>query len=168
MSINESLFREIEAFIYHEAELLDTHQHADWLELWDEQASYRMPVRVTHTKRQRDLEFQENFGHFDETKEMLSMRIKRLDTSTAWAEDPPSRTRHFVTNLRIKSLANEQYELKTNLMLYRNRSDSAEHDILSAERLDIVHKVSGEWRLLKRTIYMDQSTLGTLNLSIFL
>ncbi|PCI66835.1 MAG: aromatic-ring-hydroxylating dioxygenase subunit beta [Piscirickettsiaceae bacterium] len=168
MSINESLFREIEAFIYREAELLDNHQHGEWLELWDEQASYRMPVRVTHTKRQHDQEFQENFGHFDETKEMLGMRVKRLSTSTAWAEDPQSRTRHFVTNLRINELDNGQYELKTNLMLYRNRSDNAGHDILSAERHDTLHKVEGEWRILKRVIYMDQATLGTLNLSIFL
>lgn len=168
MSINESLFREIEAFMYHEAELLDTHQHADWLELWDEQGRYRMPVRVTHTKRLQKDEFQEDFGHFDETKEMLGMRIKRLSTSTAWAEDPPSRTRHFVSNLRIKALDNERYQIKTNLMLYRNRSDSANHDLLSAERHDTLHKVNGEWKMLERVIYIDQATLGTLNLSIFL
>ncbi len=168
MSINESTFRELEAFIYKEAELLDNHQYDQWLELWDEQATYRMPVRVTHTKRQQDQEFQEDFGHFDETKEMLGMRINRLKTSTAWAEDPPSRTRHFVTNLRINSLNNDQYELKTNLMLYRNRSDAADHDILSAERQDIVYQKDGEWRFVQRVIYLDQATLGTLNLSIFL
>lgn len=168
MSINESLFRHIEAFIYHEAELLDNQQYDQWLALWDEQASYQMPVRVTHTKRQKDQEFQQNFGHFDETKEMLAMRIKRLSTSTAWAEDPPSRTRHFVTNLRISPLDENQYELKTNLMLYRNRSDNAGHDLLSAERHDIIHKTNGQWQLLKRVIYIDQATLGTLNLSIFL
>ncbi|HIG78566.1 MAG TPA: hypothetical protein EYQ47_00865 [Cycloclasticus sp.] len=76
--------------------VLFDNQHQQWLELWDGQASYRMPVRVTHTKRQRDLEFQENFGHFDKTKEMIGMRIKRLGTSITWAENPPSRTRHFV------------------------------------------------------------------------
>ena len=53
-------------------------------------------------------------------------------------------------------------------MLYRNRLDDAGHDLLSAERHDVIHQVGGEWRLLKRTIYMDQATLGTLNLSIFL
>ncbi len=168
MPVTDSLFREIEAFIYHEAELLDNHQHNEWLDLWDEKASYRMPVRVTHTKRQKDQEFQEKFGHFDETKEMLGMRVKRLGTSTAWAEEPQSRTRHFVSNLRINALENEQYALKTNLMLYRNRLDDAGHDLLSAERLDIIHLVNGQWRFLKRTIYMDQATLGTLNLSIFL
>ncbi|PHS72905.1 MAG: aromatic-ring-hydroxylating dioxygenase subunit beta [Cycloclasticus sp.] len=84
------------------------------------------------------------------------------------AEDPQSRTRHFVTNLRVTALDNEQYQLKTNLMLYRNRSDDAGHDLLSAERHDVIHQVNGEWRMLKRTIYIDQATLGTLNFSIFL
>lgn len=101
MSISDALFRDLDAFIYEEAELLDDQKFEEWLQLWDEQARYRMPVCVTHTKRQKSEEFQENFGHFDESKEMLSMRIKRLGTSAAWAEDPPSRTRHFVSNLRI-------------------------------------------------------------------
>jgi 3-phenylpropionate/cinnamic acid dioxygenase small subunit len=168
MSVSDTLFRSLEAFIYREAELLDTHQFEQWLELWDERASYRMPVRVTHTKRDAKHEFQDNFGHFDDTREMLAMRIKRLGTSTAWAEDPPSRTRHFVTNLRITEGEAGQYHLKTNLMLYRNRADSASHDNLSAERHDTVHKVNEQWRILERVIYIDQATLGTLNLSIFL
>ena len=168
MSISEPLFRSLEAFIYREAELLDNHQFEQWLNLWDEHASYRMPVRVTHTKRQAGQEFQHNFGHFDDTKEMLAMRIKRLGTSAAWAEDPPSRTRHFVTNLRITGAETGPYLLKTKLMLYRNRGDSASHDILSAERHDTVHQVDGKWLILERVVYIDQASLGTLNLSIFL
>ena len=39
----------------------------------------------------------------DETKATLAGRIARLDTGMAWAEDPPSRTRHLVSNVEVKA-----------------------------------------------------------------
>jgi 3-phenylpropionate/cinnamic acid dioxygenase small subunit len=32
----------------------------------------------------------------------LEIRIRRLESGSAWAEDPPSHTRHFVSNLRVQ------------------------------------------------------------------
>jgi 3-phenylpropionate/cinnamic acid dioxygenase small subunit len=166
--VSESVRREIKDFLYDEADLLDRGEFEQWLELFTEDATYRMPLRVTHDKAHRDEEFDDNFGHFDETKEMLAMRVKRLGTRSAWAEDPPSRTRHFVSNLRVSSLAADEVSAKTNLLLYRNRGDSPQHDILSAQRVDQLRKTAEGWRLCSRVIYLDQATLGTLNLSIFL
>ena len=41
-----------------------------------------------------------DMGHFDEDLYSLRKRVQRLTTDHAWTEDPPSRTRHFVTNIR--------------------------------------------------------------------
>ena len=35
------------------------------------------------------------------TSGRLTARVARLDTGMAWAEDPPSRTRHVITNIEI-------------------------------------------------------------------
>ena len=166
--IDNQIFREIEAFLFYEAEMLDTQQFDTWLSLWTDDASYRMPVRVTHDKRQAEEEFVTHFGHFDETREMLEIRVRRLSTKTAWAENPPSRTRHFVSNIRVVAEGNSVFSVRNNLLLYRNRGDSAEHDLLSAERHDVLRKVEDKWQISERCIYLDQSTLGTMNLSIFL
>jgi len=39
----------------------------------------------------------------DETKETLARRVARLETGMAWAEGPPSRTRHLIANLAVES-----------------------------------------------------------------
>jgi phthalate 3,4-dioxygenase beta subunit len=51
------------------------------------------------------------------------MRVKRLATDHAWAEDPPSRTRHFVTNVRtFRPRADELY-VESALLLFRSRGE---------------------------------------------
>ena len=38
---------------------------------------------------------------FEDDKTYLTMRVDRLETGMAWAEDPPSHTRHVVGNLVV-------------------------------------------------------------------
>jgi 3-phenylpropionate/cinnamic acid dioxygenase small subunit len=58
--------------------------------------------------------------------------------------------------------------VRTNLLLYRSRGSDPRHDILSAERKDILRKEDDQWRLRKRVILLDHSVLTTHNLSVFL
>ena len=39
-------------------------------------------------------------AHFDEDKYSLRRRVARFPTEHAWTEDPPSRLRHHITNVR--------------------------------------------------------------------
>jgi len=48
-----------------------------------------------------------------EDRRYLEMRVARLDTGMAWAEDPPSRTRHLIGNLEAAPLENGEVEAKT-------------------------------------------------------
>jgi 3-phenylpropionate/cinnamic acid dioxygenase small subunit len=157
---------EIAAFLYHEAELLDAGQLGEWLTLLTPEAVYRMPVRVTGTHDAS--EFDGAAMHFDETRATLEMRVRRVTTGMAWAEQPPSRTRHFVSNIRIKAEDERGVAVNSNLLLFRNRGDSAEHDLISAERRDRLVRNAGGWLLADRLILVDQATLGTLNLAVFL
>src|SRR5260370_20415623 len=49
-----------------------------------------------------DIGHEDELAILDETKETLSARVARLDTGMAWAEDPPSRTRHMINNIQIE------------------------------------------------------------------
>ena len=86
-------------FLVEEAALLDAADYAGWLGLLCEDIRYVMPVRVT-TARGADFDSLADMGHFDEDMYALRKRVQRLATDHAWTEDPPSRTRHFVTNVR--------------------------------------------------------------------
>jgi 3-phenylpropionate/cinnamic acid dioxygenase small subunit len=50
-----------------------------------------------------------------EDKRYLEMRVARLDTGMAWAENPPSRSRHLIGNLEAAPVENGKVEAKTDL-----------------------------------------------------
>jgi 3-phenylpropionate/cinnamic acid dioxygenase small subunit len=58
--------------------------------------------------------------------------------------------------------------VKSNLLLYRSRGSDPHHDLLSAERKDVLRKEDDQWKLRKRMILLDHSVLMTHNLSVFL
>ena len=66
----------------------------------------------------------------------MGWRIRQLETGLHWAEDPPSRTRHIVSNVRVSSSdIDRQYTVRSNFLCYRNRLDT-EVDIWAGERTD--------------------------------
>ena len=57
--------------------------------------------------------------------------------SHAWTEDPPSRTRRFVTNVRVTApVMDDEVVARSYLLIYRSRGDVRPADLLSAERTD--------------------------------
>lgn len=165
--VSGALYQEVQHFLIREAELLDERRWEEWLEILTDDVSYRMPVRVTkeHTLEKSVLG---NMDHFNEDRYSLEKRVERLGTEYAWTEDPPSRTRHFVTNVRVYTREEEDELLaKSYLLLFRSRGD-ADPDFISAERTDVLRKVDGGLKISSRTILMDESVLRTQNLAIFL
>jgi 3-phenylpropionate/cinnamic acid dioxygenase small subunit len=159
---------EVYEFLMREAELLDGHRERECVELCTDDVVYRMPVRETRERGAGD-GFNESMYYFDETRGSLELRVRRLETKYAWAEDPPSRTRHFVTNIRV-SAADDADELlvRSNLLLYRSQGTDLHHDLIAAERRDVLRRTDGGLRLAWREILLDHSVLTTHNLSVFL
>lgn len=150
-----------------EAELLDERRFEQWLELLADDLHYTAPVRVT-AKRGHP-EVLDEIGHFDENRLSLGLRVRRLGTDVAWAEDPPSVTRRFVTNVKVRrGQVSNEVTARTNLLLYRTRGDRGTHDLLSCVRDDVLRSVGDSFRLVRRRAVLDQAVLGTKNLAVFL
>jgi len=97
--------------------------------------------------------------------------VQRLATDHAWTEDPPSRTRHFVTNVRtFRHQTGELRVLRVEsaLLLFRSRGDTREPDLISAGRTDLLRETGDGLRLARREIIVDESVLRTQNLAVFL
>ncbi|MGH9064708.1 MAG: aromatic-ring-hydroxylating dioxygenase subunit beta [Acidimicrobiales bacterium] len=158
--------REISAFLFHEAELLDDRRFEEWLALFAEDATYEVPIRVTR-ERQAEWELAPNAWIFNDTKETLAIRIQRLATEYAWAEQPASRTRHFVANVRVTTVASGDHEVRSNLLVYRSRGSSIRVDLFSADRRDTLRRTAQGWLIARRWVALDQSTVDANNISIF-
>jgi 3-phenylpropionate/trans-cinnamate dioxygenase subunit beta len=103
----------------------------------------------------------------DEDKTTLAARVARLDTGMAWAEDPPSRTRHLITNVEVELGETEaEITVYSNFLVYRSRAET-EEDFYVGARRDVLRRVEGGWKVACRRMVLDQAVLTAKNLSIF-
>jgi len=167
--ISGDTYQSIIDFLHHEAELLDDGKFRQWVEqMVAKDITYRIPVRITR-KRNEGLGFSTEAWHMNETWTSLEVRTARLETDFAYAEDPPSRTRHMVTNVRASPANNEnEVHVKSNLLVSRSRLDTTDFQFIIGEKHDQLRKEGENWKLFQRVVYLDQTTLGSHDLAIFL
>jgi PAH dioxygenase small subunit len=151
-------------FLHREAELLDTYRFTEWLALLSPDITYRMPVRTTQF-----LPDGEGFHEFDFIHDdfaTLQTRVKRLETEFAWAETPPSRTRHFVTNVLVQAGDDGRLGVRSCFLITRTRSD-LDYQMFTGLRDDVLIDTGDGFVVAQRTILIDQTAITSTNLSIF-
>ena len=177
--MRDELLREVEQFLYREARLLDERRFHEWLELLTDDIRYWMAGRSTRyprsskaitvlaAERRQEPDVEDELAILDETKVTLGGRVARLDTGMAWAEDPPSRTRHLISNIEVEP-GDTASELKvySNFLVYRTRAES-EQDFYVGARQDVLRRVDGAWKIARRKLVLDQNVLLPKNVSVF-
>jgi 3-phenylpropionate/cinnamic acid dioxygenase small subunit len=162
------LQHEVEQFYYAEAALLDERRFSEWLDLLTPDIHYWMPIRRTVMNADLDQEFTKPgaMAFFDDDKKMLEARVKKLATGYSWSEDPPSRTRHMIHNVRVLAVEGEEVTVESNFHLYRSRLESDE-DSWIGRRRDRLRRVEGALRIAVRHVFLDQTLILSRNLSNF-
>ncbi len=179
--MRDETIREVEQFLYREARMLDNRQFHEWLELLTDDLRYWMPIRSNRYPvnskaisildgsryEESEVSSENDLALMDEDKDSLTRRIDRLDSGMAWAEDPPSRTRHIITNIEVEA-GDSQGELKvySNFFMYRTRAET-EQDFYIGSREDVLRRDNGQLRVASRKIVLDQTVLLAKNLSNF-
>jgi 3-phenylpropionate/cinnamic acid dioxygenase small subunit len=175
------LIRDVEQFLYREARLLDDRRFRDWLELFTDDVRYWMASRTNRYPKnskaiaildpdryvEDDIGADDELAILDETKETLTGRVARLDTGMAWAEDPPSRTRHLIVNIEVEpSDTDAEVKVYSNFLVYRSRGET-EQDFYVGGRQDVLRSVDGSWKIASRRLVLDQNVLTAKNVSVF-
>lgn len=163
----------IEDYYLREADLLDDRRFDAWLETIAEDVHYWMPMRcyrrvgsaaaVMHPEK--ELTGPRDVSLFDESKATLVLRVARLKTGKAWAEEPPSRTRRLVTNIAASHAQDELMAVRSNIAIYQTRAH-AEPTVFFGRREDLLRPTDGDFLLHRRHILLDNE-LHAGNLSIF-
>jgi len=168
--VGAPIYNEIVEFLYDEASHLDRLELLKWADMLADDLVYTVPIRLNRALADQAATVVRSVKHLDETKGSILGRIARLtQTKSAWAEDPPSRQRRLVTNVTVNAGAKlDEFCVCSYLLLTRNRFNSEEYQLMSAERTDLIRKTSAGMNLAKREVLLDQATLGMPNLAIFL
>lgn len=169
IAYGDAVYNEVMHFLIEEAHLLDEGLFRDWLQMLAPDVLCTMPVRQS-VNRRRGTGIHEGMLWFREDMSSLSFKVKRLlETDSAWAEDPPSRVRRMITNLRLHETdVPGEYLAQSYLLIQRSRGDAHQFDTFSARRDDILRRTDNGWQLARRKVVVDQAVLGLANLAIFI
>ncbi|MDB5425800.1 MAG: aromatic-ring-hydroxylating dioxygenase beta subunit [Phenylobacterium sp.] len=168
--VGSEAYNQVAEFLFEEALLLDEIRLIEWTERLAEDLVYTCPMRVTRALSEQQATVVRTVKHFDETYMSIRARVGRLtQTKSAWAEDPPSRTRRLVTNILVEATDDpNEFEVSSYLLLTRSRFEDIDFHFFSGVRRDLLRRVDGAFKLARREIIPDQSVLGVQNLAIFL
>jgi 3-phenylpropionate/cinnamic acid dioxygenase small subunit len=157
----------VEDFLYNEAALLDAGLLKDWLTLLAEDIDYRIPVRITRDRTPGPPQFSDANFHMLEDMRSLQARVLRFDSQHAWSENPPTRNRRFISNVRVTGRSAEQLQVTSYILLHRALAD-APADLLCAERKDVLRVTNDALKLARRLVLLEHTYLPTENLACFL
>jgi PAH dioxygenase small subunit len=156
-SADNDTYLEIQRFLFREAALLDNRQYGDWLALLDEDIHYRVMARVVRDAGADEVDY----SIIEEYLAGLKSRIDQIaNPRLTRAENPPSLARRFVSNIEAyPGAASGEFAATSYILVYRSRRNAPEGGFYVAERKDLLRRSDAGWRLARRLVRLDQSTL---------
>ena len=116
-----TLREEVEDFLYEEAALLDEWRLDEWAALFTEDARYVVPTAdLPEGNPEKDLVY------INDDIKRIRARVRRLNGRHAYREYPWSRTRRFISNIRVKETRDDHVTVTANALVYRFRSAAAD------------------------------------------
>lgn len=161
---------QIQDFLSHECELLDQRRFDEWLECFEPDVLYRIPIGRNVRRDRIASEFTDahDAAWIDEELATLAKRVAQLKTGMHWAEEPVSRVSRMVTNIRVKPAPADavEVEVSSRFLIYQNRLD-AEVSLFAGRREDVLRHTALGWRIARRHVFIAQSVLLSKALTIF-
>jgi 3-phenylpropionate/cinnamic acid dioxygenase small subunit len=155
---------QFEEVLYHEAWLLDHDRLEEWLALCAEQIRYWAPIRANAARGSEEWSRPLQLMHFDEDKASLTMRVQRVRTGAAHADEPPARVRHLVSNVQILDAGDDVAHVASNFIVFKSRRGREEVFFVGC-REDRWRQIDGAWKLEERLVVLDHDVIE--NVTVF-
>ncbi|MGF6904745.1 3-phenylpropionate/cinnamic acid dioxygenase subunit beta [Paraburkholderia phytofirmans] len=166
--VERELAHRIEQFLFREARLLDSERWEEWLALMTPDIHYWMPAIENRRRADRLGSYAPGRGaYFDDCHLDLERRVARFMQPSAWAEDPPTRHVHVISNVEAcRAEKDGEYVVHSVFVNYRSRGE-ADNDLLLGRREDLLREVDGALRIARRKVIITQSLLMSKNINTF-
>lgn len=153
-----ALRREVEDFIFHEAELADSHAFEAWYALWTEDALYWVPCN------EDDIDPHRHVSILYEDLEKIETRLFRLKGKRAHAQQPRSRLARVVSNIRIEQAAlNGEIIAIANFVLGDVRLNRQE--IWMGRYRYVLRRVDGKLKMVQKKVMLLGNDMPVGNLT---
>src|SRR6266566_3154187 len=112
---------EIEEFLVHEAALLDEWRLDEWFALMAPDARYLVPPLDAP-----DADHHDTLFLIADDRRTLASRVRQLLSGVTWAENPRSRTRRLVTNVRLLTAEGGEARATANFAVWRFQHEQSD------------------------------------------
>ncbi len=138
--------QQVEQFIYHEADLMDEHRYDEWLALWADDALYWVP------SGRDDIDPKREISLIYDDRVRLQVRITRLKSGFAHAQEPKSRMRRVVSNIVTQEVENGDVVVFSNFLLTELRR--GKQDIFAGRTIHRLRPDNGSFRLASKKVLL--------------
>ena len=153
---------EVEDLFFREAELLDQWRLDEWLTLLTDDAGYYVPPNDKPEASHRDTLFTIADNHA-----RLIERVRRVLDPNCHAEQPRSRTRRLIANVRIAAEAGDTVDATANFIVHRFRRGEDRRVFVGQYRYRL-RRVAGALKIAERRVILDAEELGGLGAVSFI
>ena len=138
--------QQVEQFIYYEADLMDEHRYDEWLALWTDDALYWVPSGGDDIDPKREISL------IYDDRVRLQVRITRLKSGFAHAQEPKSRMRRVVSNIVTKEVENGDIVVFSNFLLIELRR--GKQDTFAGRTVHRLRPDNGSFRLASKKVLL--------------
>jgi len=154
--------REVEQFLFREADLLDAWRLEEWLSLFTAECRYVVPSTDDPSG-----DPERRLGLIDDDRVRLESRVERLLSRRAAREFPLSRTRRLVTNVQVAADHGTRLDVVASFFIVRFHR-GGRHDFVGRYRHALVREQDG-LRISVRRAELDHEVLdpqGTVSIIV--
>ena len=117
LAVSDAQLRQVEQFLFEEAQLLDEWRLHEWLELFTADGHYLIP-----STDRPDGDPSRDLFLVQDDRFLLEQRVNSLLTRAAHAEYPHSRTMRMISNVRATQDEEGHIHVRANFAVYRVRN----------------------------------------------
>jgi p-cumate 2,3-dioxygenase subunit beta len=138
--------QQVEQFLYYEADLMDEHRYDEWLALWADDALYWVPTGRDEIDPRREV----SLVYDDRVR--LQVRIGRLKSGFAHAQEPKSRMRRIVSNIVVEETENGEIIAQSNFLLAELRR--GKQDLFAGRAIHRLRPYQGSFKLVYKKVLL--------------
>ena len=153
---------QVEDFLFEEAALLDAWLLDAWLALLTPDVTYRVPSNDAPDATAGAALFM-----VADDARRIRERVLRLQDRNAHAEFPHSRSRRFISNVRITERSGDELVIEANFIVYRHRRHADIRCYVGVYRHRLCVTPDG-LRIKERLAVLDAMELGEMGLLSFI
>jgi 3-phenylpropionate/cinnamic acid dioxygenase small subunit len=132
------------SFIYREARLADEARYSEWEALWDDDATYWVPMSP-------DADPETQVSYINDNRTRIRSRVAQLNTGVRHSQVPPSVLRRTVSNFEVTDATGDTVTVASNFILAEYRFAMT---LWAGRYLHTIRVTEGGLRLVGKTVHL--------------